>query len=195
MTEVLFAVIDAGAISEEDLEEPVEIGMDLDLALIPTIEAGGEVPTDGGVEAGGVVPTYGGVPPMLVATEFGTRTQFRLGRLSIIHNLGNRGWWFAVKVEELVKDDVRVTGLDAHITLFYLRSDQDQGELIAVAMSECLQQIVGRRGSLPIDFNAAGGMSPYSTEHLAMIELLVACPAHQAVRTTYVRSSGCRSKS
>ena len=51
-------------------------------------------------------------------------------------------------------------------------------------MSECLQQIVGRRGSLPIDLNAAGGMSPYSTEHLAMIELLVACPAHQAVRTT-----------
>ena len=183
MTLLLFAVLDAEAISEEDLEEPVEIGMDLDLALVATMEAGGDV------------PTYGGVSPLLVSTEFGTRTQFRLGGLSIIHNLGHRGWWFAVKVEELSNDDVRVTGLDAHITLFYLRSDQDQGALIADAMAECLQQIVARRGRLPVDFNAAGGMSPYSTERLAMIELLVACPAHQAVRTTYVRSSGRRSRS
>lgn len=109
---------------------------------------------------------------------FGTRTQFRVGGLSIVHNHGDRGWWFAVQVSELCNDEMHATGLDAHITLFYLRSDQHLGEEVAAELRRSLRSIISRRGTLPVDFNASGGVSPYSDEHRAMIDVLVACPAH-----------------
>ena len=169
MTEVLCALLDAAVLHEDDVEEPVEIGLDLDLALV----AGTHTPPEGGV------PHDGGLPPMDVARLFGTRTQFRMGGLSIAHSLGRRGWWYAVVVEQLAMDDVWVAGLDAHITLFYLRSDHNEAEAVAGAMTACLQQILQRRGRLPVDFNAAGSVSQWSSDDYAMIELLVACPAHQ----------------
>jgi len=89
---VVFSAIDAGLISGSDVEEPVEVGMDLNLAVLAV---DGDVCTD--------LEAVGGVPPMQIVEAFGTRSQFRLGGLSIVHNNGHRGWWFAEQVKELLR--------------------------------------------------------------------------------------------
>ena len=61
LTEVVFSVIDAGLISESDVEEPVEVGMDLNLAVLAV---DGDVCTD--------LEAVGGVPPMQIVEAFGT---------------------------------------------------------------------------------------------------------------------------
>ena len=106
MTQVIDALLDAGDILEDDVEEPVELGMDLDLAVV-SMEA---------VDSDGALERVGGMPPLQIAEEFGTRSHFRLGMLSIAYNFGYRGWWFAVRVGELVSDEARARGLDAHIS-------------------------------------------------------------------------------
>ena len=129
----------------------------------------------------------GGVSPMAIARAFGTRTQFHLCGLSIVHNLGHRGWWFAVQVSELRSCDYIATGVDAHVTLFYLRSHHERVADVAKALSAALERILTRRGGrrlvprLPVDFNTAGRVSDCSVEGYAMIEVLVSCPLHNTL--------------
>ncbi len=186
MTEVICALMDQGELTESDVEEPLEVGMGSDIIPLDADGSAGEhspsLPRPYAGD-GGLSPTHGGMPPgptpLELAQAFGTRSQFRIGGATIVDNSsGPRGWWVALQVTELNGDDVRVTGLDAHCTLFYLRSHQEHGEAIAAAMSQCLQQIIGRRGMLPTDLLAAGVLNPMSTAAYAWIDLLVSCPAH-----------------
>jgi hypothetical protein len=166
LTMALLELVEHGVVTEDQVEEPVE--MSLDLAIVPV--PGGLTPID---EA-----AAGAISPLEIAEIFATRTQVQLGGLSIQHNYGHDRWWFAVGVTELLGSEMRAVGVDGHITLFYLRSHQHAGEQVAAAMSRMLLQIQQRRGQLPVDFLFSGGLSPYSSESLAMIEILVACPAH-----------------
>ncbi len=190
MTEVVYVLLDQGHLLESDVEEPLEVAMG---TSITPFDHGGyagdhspSLPLPGGDDRGGdggLSPTHGGVPPtptpLELAEAFGSRTQFRMGGLSIVHNNdGPRGWWFALQVTELYGDDMCVTGLDAHCTLFYLRSHQQHGEAVAAAMSRCLQQMIDRRGVRPTDFLSAGVVHQSSTAEYAWIDLLVSCPAH-----------------
>ena len=181
--DVVYALLDAEIVAEEDIEEPLVIAVDYEFALEP---AGGLPPADDG----GLPPADdSGVPPMEIAQAFGTRTQFHVGDLSIVHNLGRRGWWFAVQVGELRGCDYVVTGVDAHFTLFYLNSHHERAHEVAGAMSALLEQIVTRRGDrrlppdrrLVPDFVTAGQVSEYSNEELAMLDVLVSCPIHSTL--------------
>ena len=89
-----------------ELDVSSELGMDLDLAVV----------SQEAVDSDGALERVGGMPPLQIAEDFGTRSHFRLGMLSIAHNFGYRGWWFAVRVGELVSDEARARGLDAHIS-------------------------------------------------------------------------------
>ena len=182
MLDVVYALLDAGIVAEEDIEEPLGIAVDYELALEP---AGGLPPADDG----GLPPADdSGVPPMEIAQAFGTRTQFHVGDLSIVHNLGPRGWWFAVQVGELRGCDYIATGVDAHFTLFYLRSHRERVSEVAGAMSAVLEQIMTRHSDRRLvhwwrvpDFATAGQVSPLSGEELAMLDVLVSCPIHSTL--------------
>ena len=191
MLDVVYALLDAGIVAEEDIEEPLGIAVDYELALEP---AGFWPPADDDglppADDGGLPPADdSGVPPMEIAWAFGTRTQFHVGELSIVHNNGHRGWWFAVQVGELRGCDYVVTGVDAHFTLFYLHSHHERVHEVAGAMSALLEQIVTRRGDrrlppdrrLVPDFVTAGQVSEYSNEELAMLDVLVSCPIHSTL--------------
>ena len=182
MLDVVYALLDAGIVAEEDIEEPLGIAVDYELALEP---AGGLPPADDG----GLPPADdSGVPPMEIAWAFGTRTQFHVGELSIVHNYGQRGWWFAVQVGELRGCDYIATGVDAHFTLFYLRSHRERVSEVAGAMSAVLEQIMTRHSDRRLvhwwrvpDFATAGQVSPLSGEELAMLDVLVSCPIHSTL--------------
>ena len=190
MLDVVYALLDAGIVAEEDIEEPLGIAVDYELALEP---AGGWPPADDDglppADDGGLPPADdSGVPPMEIAQAFGTRTQFHVGDLSIVHNLGHRGWWFAVQVGELRGCDYIATGVDAHFTLFYLRSHRERVSEVAGAMSAVLEQIMTRHSDRRLvhwwrvpDFATAGQVSPLSGEELAMLDVLVSCPIHSTL--------------
>ena len=192
MTELLCVLVDVGLITEDDVEEPVEIALDLELVAssVMTVEestAGGVPPSDGG---SGIATSWsGGMPPLEVVELFATRMPFELGGLSIVHEHGGRGWWFALSVEDLRRrgeallPEVRVEGLNAHITLFYLRSDEGSVPSIVDGMVQCVEQMTRRRGRFPVDFTVTAGPSAFSNDWLAMMDILVACPAHEAVCT------------
>ena len=125
------------------------------------------------------MPPGGGLTPWELAQEFGTRTQFRLGGLSIVHNRQTSGnVWFALHVTEIVGDTRYALGLDAHVTLLYLGSYQDHADAVATAMTGLLQQILARRGTFSADFLTAGSVSPFSNRGYGMIDLLVTSQAH-----------------
>ena len=132
---------------------------------VPSAGDGGVPPAD---DVGMPPADDGGVSPMAIARAFGTRTQSHLCGLSIVHNLGHRGWWFAVQVSELRSCDYIATGVDAHVTLFYLRSHHERVADVAEALSAALERILTRRGGrrlvprLPVDFNTAGRVSDSS---------------------------------
>ena len=190
MLDVVYALLDAGIVAEEDIEEPLGIAVDYELALEP---AGGWPPADDDglppADDGGLPPADdSGVPPMEIAWAFGTRTQFHVGELSIVHNYGQRGWWFAVQVGELRGCDYIATGVDAHFTLFYLRSHRERVSEVAGAMSAVLEQIMTRHSDRRLvhwwrvpDFATAGQVSPLSGEELAMLDVLVSCPIHSTL--------------
>ena len=178
MLDVVYALLVAGIVEEEDLEEPLGLAVDFEHAL-----AVGGMPPAGDGDA----TLDGGVSPLAIARAFGTRTQFHLRGLSIVHNHGHRGWWFAVQVSELVSVDYIATGLDAHLTLFYLRSHHERVDDVAATLSRALEGILDRHGRrrhgprLTVDFNTAGRVSDFSQEAYAMIEVLVACPLHSTL--------------
>ena len=180
--DVVYALLDAELLTDVDIEEPLVIAVDYEFALEP---AGGLPPADDG----GLPPADdSGVPPMEIAQAFGTRTQFHVGELSIVHNYGQRGWWFAVQVGELRGCDYIATGVDAHFTLFYLRSHRERVSEVAGAMSAVLEQIMTRHSDRRLvhwwrvpDFATAGQVSPLSGEELAMLDVLVSCPIHSTL--------------
>ena len=192
VTEFMVALLKNGAVAEDDMEEPLDIGMDMGEAILasPVLAHASPVLAHGDDEppsSGGLSPREDPVPgPSArdIAEHFGARTQFRLGGLSIHHaDNGSDGHWFALKVEELRDDDGRASQLDAHFTLFYLRSHREHSEPVAAALTAMLQQITDRRGELPVDFVGAGVISPLSTEAFAMIDLLVSSRAHQSLHS------------
>ena len=178
--DVVYALLDAELVAEVDIEEPLVIAVDYEFALqpmLPPADDGGLPPADDS-----------GVPPMEIAQAFGTRTQFHVGELSIVHNYGQRGWWFAVQVGELRGCDYIATGVDAHFTLFYLRSHCERVSEVAGAMSAVLEQIMTRHSDRRLvhwwrvpDFATAGQVSPLSGEELAMLDVLVSCPIHSTL--------------
>ena len=178
--DVVYALLDAELVTDVDIEEPLVIAVDYEFALqpmLPPADDGGLPPADDS-----------GVPPMEIAQAFGTRTQFHVGELSIVHNYGQRGWWFAVQVGELRGCDYIATGVDAHFTLFYLRSHCERVSEVAGAMSAVLEQIMTRHSDRRLvhwwrvpDFATAGQVSPLSGEELAMLDVLVSCPIHSTL--------------
>ena len=177
---MVYALLDAELLTDVDIEEPLVIAVDYEFALqpmLPPADDGGLPPADDS-----------GVPPMEIAWAFGTRTQFHVGELSIVHNNGHRGWWFAVQVGELRGCDYIATGVDAHFTLFYLRSHRERVSEVAGAMSAVLEQIMTRHSDRRLvhwwrvpDFATAGQVSPLSGEELAMLDVMVSCPIHSTL--------------
>ena len=117
MTMLLFDLLEAGALVEGDIAEPMEMHMGFDLAL--------ELPSS---DDGGLPPAVGGLTPSEVVAAVATEL-WELHGISVRHNLGHRGWWFALQVRELRSCTHRLVNLDAHITMFYLTSDQDRGNV------------------------------------------------------------------
>ena len=71
--------------------------------------------------------------------------------------------------------------MDAHITLFYLRSHFELAGEVASRMEAHLAQMGDRRGGLPPDLVTAGMLNANSREGYAWIDLLVACRAHETM--------------
>ena len=91
MTSIYCLLLDCRQITEDYVEEPVEIALDLDLVACPSETV--EEPT-----AGGVPPSYGGMTPLQVVDLFATRVPFEMGGLTIVHAHGHRGWWRLVQL-------------------------------------------------------------------------------------------------
>ena len=126
MTLLLFQLLEAGVVTEEHVAEPVEMHMGLDLALEQAL--GGD---------GGVPPAGGGLTPSEVVAAAADGEWELLG-LAVRHNLGHRGWWFALEARELRNATHRIINLDAHITMFYLNSDQDRGNIRSCSPNTCV---------------------------------------------------------
>lgn len=132
MTMLLFDLLDASVLAEEDIVEPVAMNMGLDLVLERAAPADdGLTPADGGL-----TPAVGGLTPTEVVAAVSGQ-QWELHGLSVCHNHGHRGWWFALQASELRCDTHRVVNLDAHITLFYLISDRERGSVDIRTYARC----------------------------------------------------------
>ena len=116
--------------------------------------------------------------PMQLAQTFGSRLQFQLRGLSIVHSRSGRGW-IALQVTELYGGGVQATGLDAHVTLLYVLAPSELVARAAQSMTTMLQQILNRRGANSDDFIAWGAENKLNnTGTFAMVDLIVGCRAY-----------------
>ncbi len=101
LTEILLTLLDAGLLREDDVDEPLEVLVDDAIVPVEPPSEAGTPPGDGGLSPS----------PLELASFFGTRGQFRLGGLSIVHNTRSDGQntWFALHATEVHSDNAIAT--------------------------------------------------------------------------------------
>ncbi len=95
------------------------------------------------------VPPVAEVSAIELAGSFGRRETFWLGQASVRHNLSyDRTFaWVAVQFGSIRGGALQAVGVDAHITMTYLKkSGTLEGAEVAAAMEACLQKIQKAQG-------------------------------------------------
>lgn len=106
-------------------------------------------------------------------------SQWRMGGLGIKHNLRKDGsYWVALTVRYVESKEWRLAPIDAHVTLAYLKSAEENIEKAVNSMRDALNQVIRRRGDMPTDLAFVGTLSPLGAQHYAWCDIHVHTPAH-----------------